>query len=171
MFNKGITVLGAGSWGTALAIHLARNDNTTCLWGHEPEFMNQLAQQRQNRQYLPGFEFPDTLGIESSLEAAVKTGRDVLVVVPSHAFREVLTQLKPASIKTRGSPGPPRALNTAAASSWARCSRMSSVTAYPSAVASGPTFAGEVAAGLPLRPDRGLVQPGLCQRHGKPHAR
>jgi glycerol-3-phosphate dehydrogenase (NAD(P)+) len=85
MLNKGITVLGAGSWGTALAIHLARNDNTTCLWGHEPGFMNQLAQERQNRQYLPGFEFPETLDIESSLEAAMKTGRDV----------EVLTQLKP----------------------------------------------------------------------------
>jgi len=149
MLNKGITVLGAGSWGTALAIHLARNDNTTCLWGHEPEFMNQLAQERQNRQYLPGFEFPETLGIESSLEAAVKTGRDVLVVVPSHAFREVLTQLKPCLDKDSRIAWATKGLEHGSGKFMGEVFEDVLGDTYPSAVASGPTFAGEVAAGLP----------------------
>ena len=82
MLNHGITVLGAGSWGTALAIRLATNHNTTCLWGHEAEFMVTLSRERQNRQYLPGFRFPENLAIETSLARAVEANRDLLMVVP-----------------------------------------------------------------------------------------
>ncbi|HAJ91909.1 MAG TPA: glycerol-3-phosphate dehydrogenase, partial [Gammaproteobacteria bacterium] len=96
MQSERIAVLGAGSWGTALALRLAANHNDTCLWGHEPEFMATLARERQNRHFLPGFPFPENLTIETDLSQAVQQGRDVLLVVPSHAFREVLTRLAPA---------------------------------------------------------------------------
>ena len=95
MRDNGITVLGAGSWGTALAIRLAANHNATCLWGHEADFMETLSRERQNRQFLPGFPFPDNLTIDGSLSRAVPANRDLLVVVPSHAFREVLTRVEP----------------------------------------------------------------------------
>ena len=89
MNSSPITILGAGSWGTALAIRLA-TDHETCLWGHEPDFMAKLASDRENRQFLPGAMFPDKLCIESVLERAVRKSGDLLLAVPSHAFREVL---------------------------------------------------------------------------------
>ena len=95
MHDHGITVLGAGSWGTALAIRLATNQNATCLWGHEAAFMAMLSRERQNPQYLPDFHFPENLSIETRLVTAVQANRDLLIVVPSHAFREVLTKLAP----------------------------------------------------------------------------
>ena len=104
-----ITVLGAGSWGTALAIRLAVNHNDTLLWGHDPDFMKRLAAERQNSEFLPGTRFPDSLIIESDLQQAMTHSRDILVVVPSHAFREVLSN---AAL-----PGQPRDSNMAAASS------------------------------------------------------
>ncbi|MDH3871174.1 MAG: glycerol-3-phosphate dehydrogenase, partial [Gammaproteobacteria bacterium] len=67
MTQSPISVLGAGSWGTALAIRLAVNNNSTCLWGHEPEVMATLARERQNRQFLPGKTFPESLSIEADL--------------------------------------------------------------------------------------------------------
>ena len=149
MPGNGITVLGAGSWGTALALRLVANNNDTCLWGHDPEFMETLSRDRQNKQYLSGFPFPKNLTLETDLPHAVQQGRDVLLVVPSHAFREVLTKLAPA-------------LDTHSRIAWATKGLeygsgkfMSEVfdevlgSKYPTAVVSGPTFAKEVAAGLP----------------------
>ena len=149
MRDKGITVLGAGSWGTALAIRLANNHNTPCLWGHEADFMETLSRERQNPLYLPGFRFPENLNIETDLSRAVQANRDLLVVVPSHAFREVLTGVAPL-------------LNEKSRIAWATKGLehvsgkfMSDVfedvlgSSYPAAVVSGPTFAREVAADLP----------------------
>jgi glycerol-3-phosphate dehydrogenase len=96
LHSDSIAVLGAGSWGTALALRLAANNSDTCLWGHEPAFMETLSRDRQNKEYLPGFTFPENLTIATDLSHAVQQGRDVLLVVPSHAFREVLTRLAPA---------------------------------------------------------------------------
>jgi len=149
MLDKGITVLGAGSWGTALAIRLANNHNIPCLWGHEADFMEMLSRERQNPQFLPGFQFPENLSIEASLTHAVQANRDLLIVVPSHAFREVLTGVAPL-------------LNEKSRIAWATKGLehvsgkfMSDVfedvlgSRYPAAVVSGPTFAREVAADLP----------------------
>ncbi len=149
MRDKGITVLGAGSWGTALAIRLANNTNTPCLWGHETVFMAMLSRERQNQQFLPGFHFPEKLCIEARLDRAVQANRDLLIVVPSHAFREVLKSVAPL-------------LNEKSRIAWATKGLeqssgkfMSDVfedvlgVKYPAAVVSGPTFAREVAADLP----------------------
>ncbi len=67
-----LCVLGAGSWGTALAIQAARNDTPTVLWGHTPEHIADLVAQRENTKYLPGYPFPLSLHATTSLEAAVK---------------------------------------------------------------------------------------------------
>ena len=138
-------ILGAGSWGTALAILLARNGLDVLLWGREEEIAR-LAADRENIQYLPGIAFPDKLIPETDL-ARVVACDEVLVVVPSQAFHEVL--LKIASIRklerlcwaTKGlDPHTRRPLSTDAE------------TIFPGAelaVISGPTFAVEVAQGLP----------------------
>lgn len=149
MSTEAITVLGAGSWGTALAIRLATNHNPVCLWGHEPGFMQTLATERQNRQFLPDFEFPDNLSIEPDLAAAIGYSNDLLFVVPSHAFREVLIRAKPFfGDKTRIA-WATKGLETGSGKFMQEVLEDEAGDEYPAAVLSGPTFAREVAAGLP----------------------
>jgi glycerol-3-phosphate dehydrogenase (NAD(P)+) len=88
-------VLGAGSWGTALAIQLARAAQPTVLWGRAEDQPELLSIERCNRRYLPDAPFPDGLTIEPVLEKAVRSTNDVLVCVPSVAFRQVITNIKP----------------------------------------------------------------------------
>lgn len=147
--NESITVLGAGSYGTALAFCLARNGNTTYLWGRDPEHMQALQTQRENARYLPGARFPDSLVADSDLKKVVAASRDILVVVPSHAFKAMLTTLKPLLRPdhriiwaTKGlEPGTGRLLREVALDILG--------DTYPLAVLSGPTFAKEMVAGLP----------------------
>jgi glycerol-3-phosphate dehydrogenase (NAD(P)+) len=149
MRDHGITVLGAGSWGTALAIRLATNHNNTCLWGHETEFMATLSQERQNQQYLPGFRFPENLTLETSLTEAVQANRDLLMVVPSHAFREVLTGLAPFLGEKSRIAWATKGLEYGSGKFMSEVFEDVLGAKYPAAVVSGPTFATEVAAGLP----------------------
>ena len=81
-----ITVLGAGSYGTALAICLARNGHKTLLWGRDVSHVDAMNQERENNKYLAGCPFPDTLILEADLSKAVKASNNILVVVPSHTF-------------------------------------------------------------------------------------
>ncbi len=92
--SKTFSVLGAGSWGTTLSLALARNDQVVHLWGHNPEQMQSMQLTRKNRRYLPGIKLPDSIIIFSDLTEAVKELDDLLIVVPSHAFRDILNQLK-----------------------------------------------------------------------------
>jgi glycerol-3-phosphate dehydrogenase (NAD(P)+) len=144
-----ITVLGAGSWGTALAILLARNGWPTLLWGNEAPHMAQLQRERCNAQYLPDNPFPESLQVSANLDSAVTAAEVILLAVPSHALRSVLQQL--AGLRR---PGQPLA--------WATKGLESGSGKLPhqvvnevlgadieTAVVSGPTFAREVAAGLP----------------------
>ncbi|HUR42281.1 MAG TPA: NAD(P)H-dependent glycerol-3-phosphate dehydrogenase [Verrucomicrobiae bacterium] len=85
-----ITVLGAGSYGTALAIQIARLGNDTWLWGRDAGQMKKLAHDRVNAEYLPGCKFPPTLKPTSDLREAVRDADDLLVAVPSHALHAVL---------------------------------------------------------------------------------
>ena len=93
--SKRITVIGAGSWGTALAIQLTRNGHHVNLWGHEPHHIEQLIREKQNSKYLPGIDLPDSITPMSSLEDAVSGLKYILIVIPSKAYRGFLTQLKP----------------------------------------------------------------------------
>ena len=87
-----IAVLGAGSWGTALAILLARNGAEVRLWGLEQE-IRALIKDGENRQFLPGIPFPDGLVPTLDLEQALDGADEVLVVVPSHAFPSLLESI------------------------------------------------------------------------------
>ena len=142
-----IAVLGPGSWGTALAVLLARNGLRARLWGHD-DLVRELIRYRENREYLPGVPLPDGLVPCTDLAAALTDAREVLIVVPSHAFRAVARQAAPlmpsrASVSwaTKGfDPDTGMLLSEVAAEE---------LPGRSSAVLSGPTFAGEVARGLP----------------------
>jgi len=144
-----IVVLGAGSWGTALAIQFARGGGPTVLWGRAEDEPEKLARERVNTRYLPGAEFPPSLVVEPDLRRALAAGNDVVLVVPSSALRSVLTEIKPM-------------LGDKARIAWAskgfelstgklphEVAREVLGPAVPIAVLSGPTFAKEVGQGLP----------------------
>jgi len=144
-----IAVLGAGSWGTALAIQCARAGRPARLWGRNRAHVEAMAQERTNKRYLPDVEFPESLQLLVELEAAIAGVDDVLIAVPSHAFRSLLTQLKPL-------------LPAATRLCWATkgfevdSGKLPNEVAHEVlgsgravAVLSGPTFAAEVGAGLP----------------------
>ncbi len=144
-----MTVIGAGSYGTSLAISLARNGANIVLWGHEAEHMARLEADRANHEFLPGIAFPETLIVETDLQKAVQACRDLLVVVPSHVFGIVLKSLQPHLLAdsricwaTKGlEPETGRLLQDVAHDVLG--------DNYPLAVLSGPTFAKELAMGMP----------------------
>jgi glycerol-3-phosphate dehydrogenase (NAD(P)+) len=149
MNRDAICVLGAGSWGTALAIRLAANDNRTCLWGHEPEFMRILAAERQNRAFLPDIPLPAELNIQQDLAGAVQSAREILIVVPSHAFREVLNRVAPLLESGMRIAWATKGLEQGSGKFMSDVLEEVLGARFPSAVVSGPTFALEVARGLP----------------------
>jgi len=144
-----IAVLGAGSWGTALAIQCARAGKQVRLWGRDPQQLEVLQRERVNRRYLANAAFPATLHIATTLSAALDRVEDVLVAVPSHGFRELLTQLV-------GLLAPGQRLCWATKGFEIHSGRLPNEVAREvlgserlTAVLSGPTFAREVGAGLP----------------------
>ena len=88
-----VSVIGAGSWGTALAIVLSQNISSVRLWGRNTPEMEKMAQQRCNRHYLPDISFPSNLKIVTDFDALVDDNLSFLVVVPSHAFRSTIELL------------------------------------------------------------------------------
>lgn len=144
-----VAVLGAGSWGTALAALIARNGHTAVLWGRDPVAVAVVDQRQENPRYLPGILLPDRLRATTDLAAALGAADLVLVVVPSHAFTETLQALAPLRREGAGvawaakgfEPGSGRFLHEVAAGILG--------DAVPLAVVTGPSFAKEVALGLP----------------------
>ena len=157
-----VAVLGAGSWGTALAIQLARAGHPTRLWGRDPEQRRQMVRERRNARYLPEAPFPEALQVADTLDTALDGARDLLVAVPSHALRATLTELRPR-------------LRADLRLAWAtkgfeldtgllphQVARAVLGEGVPTAVLSGPTFAREGGAGLPTAmvvasPDAGFA--------------
>ncbi|MBV9726748.1 MAG: NAD(P)-dependent glycerol-3-phosphate dehydrogenase [Gammaproteobacteria bacterium] len=144
-----VAVLGAGSWGTALAIQFARSGRAVRLWGRDSARLAVMATERCNQRYLPGTPFPPALALQGDLGAALAGAQDVLVVVPSMALRELLTRLRPlltppmhVAWATKGfEQGSGQLPHQVAAEVLGHERRV--------AVLSGPTFAREVGAGLP----------------------
>jgi len=90
-----IAVIGSGSWGTALGILLAQKGYNVSLWGHKQAQIATLNKDRENRKYLPGIPFPSSLKPVHSLDKCLQGTTFVVMVVPSHAFRHVFTQVVP----------------------------------------------------------------------------
>ena len=89
-----VTVIGAGSWGTALAVLLSKNISRVTLWGHDPEELRPIIKQRENQRFLPGIALPDNLDVKIDLEQAINDELCFVMVVPSHAFRAALMTLR-----------------------------------------------------------------------------
>jgi glycerol-3-phosphate dehydrogenase (NAD(P)+) len=146
---RSIVVLGAGSWGTALAIQFARSGRPTVLWGRAEDNPAELARARRNEQYLPGIEFPPTLVIEPDLARAVASGEDLVIVVPSGALRVVLQQLRPLLRQASRIAWASKGFELSTGKLPHQVAREVLGPDVPIAVLSGPTFAREVGEGLP----------------------
>ena len=147
-----IGILGAGSWGTALALLAARCQRPVLLWSNESGHAKMMAQTRANEAYLPGIFLPENITPVEHLETVIDQTHELVLAIPSHAFRAVLKDLKPrlASTQTKaslcwGTKGfePDSALLLSDV-----FEQVMGEDAFP-AVVSGPSFAGEVARGLP----------------------
>ncbi len=144
-----ITVLGAGSWGTALAIHLARAGRTVRLWARDEELAAEMSATGMNPRYLRGVPLPSGIHATSSIELALDGAQFVVLAVPSHGLRAVV-RMATRSI-------PPHVVIVSAtkgleAESLQRMSQViedETAARFPVVVLSGPSFAAEVAAGLP----------------------
>jgi len=142
-------VIGAGAWGTALAIAIARNGHEVWLWGRDEKHLDEMQATHSNERYLPGLAFPETLRIIPNFEQAITEAKHILISVPSIAFSEILQKIKPlivdgvpVSWATKGlTPETGRFLFDTAAEVL--------MESHPLAIISGPSFAAEVAKDLP----------------------
>ena len=147
--DQPIAVIGAGSWGTALALQFARSGREVRLWGRDAGQLATISGDGMNNRYLPNVPFPANVRVEPDLGACLDGVRDILIAVPSHGLRETLTKVQPL-------------LDSAARVCWATKGFELSTGKLPHQVAgeilgddramavlSGPTFAKEVGAGLP----------------------
>ncbi|MDH3362684.1 MAG: NAD(P)-dependent glycerol-3-phosphate dehydrogenase [Gammaproteobacteria bacterium] len=145
-----VAVIGAGSWGTALALQFARSGCNVRLGGLlELDELAAMAAKGENSRYLPGASFPANLVAYPKLEECLQGARDILVAVPSHGLRDTLTAIKPFL-------GPRSRVCWATKGFELHTGKLPHQVAAevlgadrPMAVLSGPTFAKEVAAGLP----------------------
>ncbi|MDD9892299.1 MAG: NAD(P)-dependent glycerol-3-phosphate dehydrogenase [Gammaproteobacteria bacterium] len=143
-----LAAIGAGSWGTAVAIQIARCNKPVKMWGRDSAQMQDMINTRRNQRYLPNDEFPELLTPQVDFAETCAGCRDFMISVPSHAFRETLEMLKPHFPEngrvfwiTKGlESGTGEFLHNVA---------MKILGPVPVAIVSGPTFAKEVAAGLP----------------------
>ncbi len=141
-----ITVLGSGSWGTALAIQMARSGTEVTLWGRDTELLQDMQQSGENSRYLPGARFPASMQAEPDWDKALHNAKTVLVSVPSHSFRGILSRLQGKSLSvawaTKG-----LELSTGLLPHQVVGEVLPECKQY--AVLSGPTFAAEVGQNLP----------------------
>ncbi|UDG81540.1 Glycerol-3-phosphate dehydrogenase [NAD(P)+] [Candidatus Profftia lariciata] len=144
-----ITILGAGAYGTALAIALARNGHKVCLWGHNTAHIKLLHITRCNKKFLPDILFPNTLYLETNLAKAISANRDILIVVPSHVFSEVIYALKPYLKDNSRIVWATKGLEAKTGNLLQDVTRQILGPFIPLAAISGPTFAKEIADGLP----------------------
>ena len=143
-----IAILGAGGWGTALAVLWSKKGCEVLLWGNTPERVEQLRSTRINSSYLPGVKIPDSLGLTSDLSDCVNAGL-IVFVTPSTALRKIATDLRPALSSEQTV-----LLSCSKGIEHGSGMRMSEVLreifpANPVAVLSGPNLAAEVALELP----------------------
>jgi glycerol-3-phosphate dehydrogenase (NAD(P)+) len=146
-----LAVLGAGSWGTALAIALSPRFSSIHIWTRDANRAAEMSQLRENRRYLPGFSLPGETQVSSDLGTTLKDADVVLCAVPSSHLRNVLTAAKEFFVREQFIVSATKGIEERS------LNRMSQVIAEtldgtgprPVAVLSGPTFAKEIAAGEP----------------------
>jgi glycerol-3-phosphate dehydrogenase (NAD(P)+) len=142
-------VIGAGSWGTALAIQFSRSGRRTTLWGRDHPAVRAMAQSRSNTKYLPGIAFPDELAVTDDLATALTAADDVVVAVPSQGFRGLLEAITATGVELAGLCWATKGFESESGLLPHQVVAATMPTALPTAVLSGPTFAAEVARALP----------------------
>ena len=143
-----IAVLGAGAWGTAMAIALARRGgHDLTLWAHSPALADHLAETGENLPYLPGFTLPADIEVTSDLPAAIFEADILLSVTPSQFLRETIAHIAPLLTRDQIVISASKGIEE---TTFLRMSQViASVTNCSCGVLSGPSFAQEVAAGMP----------------------
>ena len=144
-----VTVIGAGSWGTALAITLARNGHPTRLWGRDENALAAIARTRVNTKYLPGHHLPPSVEIETTLAQAAGSAGAHLVAVPSHGFAKLVATLSEIPASRAGVLWATKGLDPSSGRLLHEVAEELLPAGTPVGVLSGPTFAGEVARQLP----------------------
>jgi glycerol-3-phosphate dehydrogenase (NAD(P)+) len=144
-----IAVIGAGSWGTALAIQFSRSGRSTTLWGRDREAVQAMSASRSNQAYLEGVEFPDALEVTADLGEALENADDVVVAVPSGSFRLLLEQIVATGIPLAGLCWATKGFEIESGLLPHQIAAETMPADLPTAVLSGPTFAAEVARQLP----------------------
>ena len=149
MSSAEISVIGAGSYGTALAFCLARNHHSTLMWGRDAEHISAMKQTRSNEKYLPGFTFPESLALTDDLIETLTATNNILLVVPSHAFADTLVAIKPYLSSSSRIAWATKGLDHKTGRLLQDVARDILGDDIPLAVLSGPTFAKEMVAGMP----------------------
>ena len=149
MTHARIAVLGAGSWGTALSLLLARNGHEVMLWARDELQVSAMKASNQNEKYLPGFSFPPQLQVSGDIQATARFATDLWVVVPSTVFRDTLKAFKPFVGDAARIVWATKGLERHTAKFFHQVVSEELGASRAMAVISGPTFAKEVVQGLP----------------------
>jgi glycerol-3-phosphate dehydrogenase (NAD(P)+) len=149
MAKPTIAVLGAGSWGTALAVLLARNQQNVRLWGRDPQSMQRMDAIRANERYLPGVVFPENLAVFSDLAVTVANVENIVFAVPSSGFHSILMAVMPYLTNSARFILATKGLDPESGFLLHQVVANICQQRHPLAILSGPSFAREVAAGLP----------------------
>jgi glycerol-3-phosphate dehydrogenase (NAD(P)+) len=147
--HEKISIIGAGSWGTALAIHLAGKFHQISLWVYEKDLCDILTQSRENTWFLPGHTLPNNIRATTSIEEAIKGHSIILLVVPTHVIRKTLSQIKPFLFKTCLFICANKGIENDTLFTTHQIFQDVLDVPYSMASISGPTFAKEVASGVP----------------------
>ncbi len=142
-------VLGAGSWGTALAVHLGGVGREVALWGRDAALVADLVSRRANPTYLPDVVFPALVTPTADIARAVSGARYVIVAVPSHGLREVVRSAAPAVPRDAVFVSATKGLETDSLERMSEVIGQETGNRHPVVVLSGPSFASEVASGRP----------------------
>ena len=148
-FMYDLTVIGAGSYGTSLAISTASKGLKVMLWTRREETAKIMQHDRVNQKYLPSIAFPETLTVSSDLNHCINASKTVLVVVPSHTFADVLVSIKPYLTPEHRLAGATKGLDKDSGRLLSDIASQILSDKIPMAALSGPTFAMELAKGLP----------------------
>ncbi len=146
---KTISVYGAGSWGTALALQLARNNINVLLWDFNADYIADYQVAGENIHFLAGIPFPDNLQCTDQLEDCIQHSQNQLIVVPSHGFRQLLEKLSPQLTRQHNIIWATKGLEVGTGKLLHQVAEEILDKDIPYGLVSGPTFALEVARGLP----------------------
>lgn len=157
--TRRIAVLGAGSWGTALAMQLARGGHAVKLWARSAAHVEAMRETGENRLYLPDCPLPEAIEPVADLESALDGADRILLAVPSSAFAGVLDRIVGTIDTGRGLAWATKGFEPETGRLLSEAARERLGPSIPLAAVTGPSFAGEVARGLPTAVTVGASEP------------